>query len=44
MAPGADMGDFVWRVSLAEVDADGPFSAFAEVDRILTLVEGREWT
>jgi len=37
---GADMGDFVWRVSLADVDADGPFSAFAEVDRILTMVEG----
>ena len=37
---GADMGDFVWRVSLAEIDADGPFSSFAEVDRILTMVEG----
>lgn len=37
---GADMGDFLWRVSLADVAADGPFSAFAEVDRILTLVEG----
>lgn len=37
---GADMGDFVWRVSLADVDADGPFSAFAGVDRILTMVEG----
>ncbi|MFF1659441.1 HutD family protein [Streptomyces sp. NPDC058255] len=37
---GADMAGFVWRVSLAEVAADGPFSAFAEVDRILTMVEG----
>jgi environmental stress-induced protein Ves len=37
---GAGMGDFVWRVSLADVAADGPFSAFAEVDRILTMVEG----
>ncbi|MFC9848129.1 HutD family protein [Streptomyces sp. NPDC060223] len=37
---GAGMGDFVWRVSLAEVAADGPFSAFPEVDRILTVVEG----
>lgn len=38
--PGAAMDDFEWRVSLAEVGADGPFSAFAGVDRILTLVEG----
>ncbi|WP_406167731.1 HutD family protein [Streptomyces sp. NBC_00996] len=37
---GAGMSDFVWRVSLADVGADGPFSAFAEVDRILTMVEG----
>jgi environmental stress-induced protein Ves len=37
---GADMGDFAWRVSLAEVGADGPFSAFPGVDRTLTLVEG----
>ncbi|MET7700435.1 HutD family protein [Streptomyces sp. NPDC005485] len=37
---GAGMDDFVWRVSLAEVGADGPFSAFAEVDRTLTVVEG----
>ncbi|WP_405879131.1 HutD family protein [Streptomyces sp. NBC_01136] len=37
---GADMGDFVWRVSLADVGADGPFSAFADVDRILTMAEG----
>ncbi|MGW7265839.1 HutD/Ves family protein [Streptomyces sp. NPDC054842] len=38
--PGADMTDFVWRVSLAEVGADGPFSAFPGVDRTLTVVEG----
>lgn len=37
---GADMSDFVWRVSLADVGVDGPFSAFDEVDRILTMVEG----
>ncbi|KAF5997844.1 MULTISPECIES: HutD/Ves family protein [Streptomyces] len=37
---GADMGDFEWRVSLADVGSDGPFSAFADVDRILTMVEG----
>ncbi|MFI6462059.1 HutD family protein [Streptomyces sp. NPDC050538] len=37
---GADMDDFVWRVSLAEVATDGPFSAFPDVDRTLTVVEG----
>ncbi|MEU1196948.1 HutD family protein [Streptomyces sp. NPDC005813] len=37
---GAGMDDFAWRVSLADVGADGPFSAFAGVDRILTMVEG----
>ncbi|WP_030296296.1 HutD family protein [Streptomyces katrae] len=37
---GAGMTDFGWRVSLAEVAADGPFSAFPGVDRTLTLAEG----
>lgn len=37
---GAGMDDFAWRVSLAEVGADGPFSAFPDVDRTLTVVEG----
>ncbi|MFJ8136331.1 HutD family protein [Streptomyces sp. NPDC096013] len=37
---GAGMADFVCRVSLAEVAADGPFSAFPDVDRTLTVVEG----
>ncbi|WP_328619402.1 HutD/Ves family protein [Streptomyces sp. NBC_00354] len=37
---GAGMADFGWRVSLAEVAADGPFSAFPGVDRTLTLAEG----
>ncbi|WP_329115868.1 HutD/Ves family protein [Streptomyces sp. NBC_01465] len=36
----AGMDDFAWRVSLADVRADGPFSAFPEVDRTLTVVEG----
>ena len=38
--PDAGMDDFLWRVSLAEVGADGPFSAFPDVDRTLTVVEG----
>ncbi len=37
---GAGTGDFAWRVSLAEVAADGAFSAFPGVDRTLTLAEG----
>jgi environmental stress-induced protein Ves len=31
---------FDWRVSLAEVSRDGPFSVFPGADRILTVVEG----
>ncbi|MET8726256.1 HutD/Ves family protein [Streptomyces parvus] len=37
---GAGTDAFDWRVSLADVTADGPFSAFPGVDRILTVVEG----
>ncbi|MFJ6698609.1 HutD family protein [Streptomyces sp. NPDC091272] len=37
---GASSADFVWRISLAEVAADGPFSEFSGVDRILTMVDG----
>ncbi|GHB57120.1 hypothetical protein GCM10010347_29090 [Streptomyces cirratus] len=37
---GAGMEDFLWRASLADVTADGPFSAFPGVDRTLTLAEG----
>ncbi|MEU9105001.1 HutD family protein [Streptomyces xanthophaeus] len=37
---GAGTDGFTWRVSLADVAADGPFSGFPGVDRTLTLVEG----
>lgn len=37
---GAGMDAFAWRVSLADVGADGPFSVFPEVTRVLTVVEG----
>ncbi|MET7621241.1 HutD family protein [Streptomyces sp. NPDC005408] len=41
LAPeGAGTDDFDWRISLADVGADGPFSSFPGVDRILTVVEG----
>uniref|UniRef100_A0AAU2JKH9 HutD family protein n=1 Tax=Streptomyces sp. NBC_00049 TaxID=2903617 RepID=A0AAU2JKH9_9ACTN len=36
----AGTGEFGWRVSLAEVAAGGPFSAFPGIDRTLTLAEG----
>lgn len=29
-----------WRLSIAEVSTDGPFSAFAGLTRILTVIEG----
>lgn len=38
--PGAPLDAFAWRVSMARVDADGPFSAFAGIDRTLTLLAG----
>jgi environmental stress-induced protein Ves len=33
-------GDFDWRLSVARVEADGPFSTFPGVDRILVLLTG----
>ena len=33
-------GSFRWRVSIADVTSEGPFSAFEEVDRQIVLVEG----
>lgn len=38
--PDAGFDDFEWRVSLATIAADGPFSQFPGVDRTLVLVEG----
>lgn len=38
---GAGFDDFLWRVSMAEVRADGPFSVFPGVDRVLAVLEGR---
>ncbi|MGW4568545.1 HutD/Ves family protein [Streptomyces sp. NPDC004561] len=37
---GAGTGDFVWRVSIADVAKSGPFSVFEGVDRIITVVDG----
>jgi uncharacterized protein len=38
--PDASLDDFDWRISLAQVDRDGPFSRFDTVDRTLVLLSG----
>lgn len=40
----AGLDDFDWRVSMARVDVDGPFSAFAGVDRSLAIIDGKGLT
>lgn len=37
---GAGLDDFDWRVSMARVEAGGPFSIFAGIDRTLSILEG----
>ncbi len=37
----ATMADFDWRVSVAEVSADGAFSIFENVDRSISLLDGQ---
>lgn len=39
-ATGAPVDGFDWRVSIADVAADGAFSAFPGVDRVITVAEG----
>lgn len=38
--PGASLDDFDFRISMARVAADGPFSRFTGIDRTLAVVEG----
>lgn len=38
--PGADMDTFAWRISVADIAADGPFSAFPGIDRQIVLIDG----
>ncbi len=38
--PDAALSDFDWRVSMATVATDGPFSIFAGIDRTLSILEG----
>lgn len=41
---GAGSGDFLWRVSLAEVDSAAPFSSFPGIDRQIVLLDGAGFT
>lgn len=38
--PQAGLDDFGWRLSMARVAADGPFSCFEGIDRTLTILDG----
>ncbi|MEO6142827.1 MAG: HutD family protein [Dermatophilaceae bacterium] len=38
---GFDPQEFDWRVSIADVNAPGPFSPFPGIDRVIMLVEGK---
>lgn len=43
--PSADGGsDFLWRVSIAEVDSAAPFSRFPGIDRQIVLLDGAGFT
>ncbi len=39
--PGAGLDDFAWRISMARVESDGPFSLFPGIDRTLMLLDGK---
>jgi uncharacterized protein len=38
--PGSALDTFAWRVSIAKVDRDGPFSRFPGIDRTIVLLDG----
>ncbi|OCJ12988.1 HutD-family protein [Rhizobium sp. AC44/96] len=38
--PEAALSDFDWRISMATVATDGPFSIFTGIDRTLSILEG----
>lgn len=37
---GSDLETFTWRVSMAELAADGSFSSFPGIDRVIALLSG----
>ena len=38
--PGSGLDGFDWRLSLAVVEAAGPFSRFVEIDRLMLVLDG----
>lgn len=38
--PAASVDDFDWRISMATVASDGPFSVFSGIDRTLSILKG----
>lgn len=38
--PNASVSDFDWRISMATVASDGPFSIFPGIDRTLSILDG----
>jgi len=38
--PGSTFESFLWRISMADVAAEGAFSIFPGIDRVLTVIEG----
>ena len=42
--PSATFDDFHWRISLATISENGPFSVFPGVERTLALVDGHGLT
>ncbi|MEF0940323.1 HutD/Ves family protein [Rhizobium sp. BR 362] len=41
---GAGLAEFDWRVSMATVATDGPFSVFPGIDRTLSILDGEGMT
>jgi environmental stress-induced protein Ves len=41
---GAGLADFDWRISMATVASDGPFSIFPDIDRTLSILDGAGMT
>ncbi|SLN57664.1 hypothetical protein TRL7639_03148 [Falsiruegeria litorea R37] len=44
IASHSNIDDIHWRLSIADVDRDGPFSCFPGLSRILTVIEGNGMT
>jgi environmental stress-induced protein Ves len=38
---GAGLDNFRWRISMAQIAQDGPFSCFPGIDRTLTVLDGK---